>query len=93
MKSDELNLNCYATLNLNQPWSLNTYKSTGGYEAWKTIIENKPSPDSIINLVKESGLRGRGGAGFPSGVKWSFMPKDAETKYLVCNSAPSEPRT
>ncbi|MDC3160057.1 NADH-quinone oxidoreductase subunit NuoF [Pseudomonadota bacterium] len=93
MKSDELNLNCYATLNLNQPWSLNTYKSTGGYEAWKTIIENKPSPDSIINLVKESGLRGRGGAGFPSGVKWSFMPKDAETKYLVCNSDESEPGT
>ena len=93
MKSDELNLNCYATLNLNQPWSLNTYKSTGGYEAWKTIIENKPLPDSIINLVKESGLRGRGGAGFPSGVKWSFMPKDAETKYLVCNSDESEPGT
>ena len=93
MKSDELNLNCYATLNLNQPWSLNTYKSTGGYGAWETIIENKPSPDSIINLVKESGLRGRGGAGFPSGVKWSFMPKDAQTKYLVCNSDESEPGT
>ncbi len=93
MKEDELNLNCYATLNLNQPWSLSTYRSTGGYEAWETIIKNKPSPDSIIDLVKESGLRGRGGAGFPSGVKWSFMPKDAETKYLVCNSDESEPGT
>lgn len=93
MKEDQLNLNCYATLNLNQPWSLSTYRSTGGYEAWETIIKNKPSPDSIIDLVKESGLRGRGGAGFPSGVKWSFMPKDAETKYLVCNSDESEPGT
>ncbi len=93
MKNDELNLNCYATLNLNQPWSLSTYQSTGGYKAWEKIIKNKPSPDSIIDLVKESGLRGRGGAGFPSGVKWSFMPKDADTKYLVCNSDESEPGT
>ncbi len=93
MKNDELNLNCYATLNLNQPWSLSTYQSTGGYKAWEKIIKNKPSPDSIIDLVKDSGLRGRGGAGFPSGVKWSFMPKDADTKYLVCNSDESEPGT
>ncbi len=93
MKKDELNLNCYATVELNQPWSLSTYKSTGGYEAWEEILKNKPSPDSIIDLVKESGLRGRGGAGFPSGVKWSFMPKNAQTKYLVCNSDESEPGT
>ena len=93
MKKDELNLNCYATLKLNQPWLLSTYKSTGGYEAWEEILKNKPSPDSIIDLVKESGLRGRGGAGFPSGVKWSFMPKNAQTKYLVCNSDESEPGT
>ena len=93
MKKDELNLNCYATLKLNQPWLLSTYKSTGGYEAWEDILKNKPSPDSIIDLVKESGLRGRGGAGFPSGVKWSFMPKNAQTKYLVCNSDESEPGT
>ena len=93
MKKDELNLNCYATLKLNQPWLLCTYKSTGGYEAWEDILKNKPSPDSIIDLVKESGLRGRGGAGFPSGVKWSFMPKNAQTKYLVCNSDESEPGT
>ena len=93
MKKNELNLNCYSTINLNQPWLLDTYRSVGGYEAWESILKDKPSSDSIINLIKESGLRGRGGAGFPSGVKWSFMPKDEGTKYLVCNSDESEPGT
>ncbi|MEC8147765.1 MAG: NADH-quinone oxidoreductase subunit NuoF [Pseudomonadota bacterium] len=93
MKKKDLNLNCYSTIELNQPWLLATYRSVGGYDAWESILKNKPSPESIINLVKESGLRGRGGAGFPSGVKWSFMPKDSEVKYLVCNSDESEPGT
>ncbi len=93
MKKDDLNLNCYSTINLNQPWSLHTYRSVGGYKAWESILKDKPPSGSIIDLIKDSGLRGRGGAGFPSGVKWSFMPKDAKTKYLVCNSDESEPGT
>ena len=93
MKKKDLNLNCYSTIELNQPWLLATYRSLGGYDAWESILRNKPSPESIIDLVKESGLRGRGGAGFPSGVKWSFMPKDSKVKYLVCNSDESEPGT
>ena len=57
-------------------------------------MREKISPSDIIDLVKASGLRGRGGAGFPAGVKWSFMPKDPEVqKYIVCNSDESEPGT
>ncbi len=51
------------------------------------------SPDDVLNEVKTSGLRGRGGAGFPTGLKWSFMPKPISPKYLVCNADESEPGT
>ena len=80
MKKDELNLNCYATLKLNQPWLLSTYKSTGGYEAWEDILKNKPSPDSIIDLVKESGIEGRGGAGVSLRCKMEFYAKKCSNK-------------
>ena len=94
MSSLELNLTCFETRQYEEPWSYETYKKIGGYEAWERIVREKISPSDIIDLVKASGLRGRGGAGFPAGVKWSFMPKDPEVqKYIVCNSDESEPGT
>ena len=88
-----LNQCCYTTLGAEQPWTLDNYLKTGGYEAWKKILAEKRPPAEIIEEVKASGLRGRGGAGFPTGVKWSFMPKSAVQKYIVCNSDESEPGT
>ena len=75
-------------------WTLETYRAIGGYEAWEKILREKPPREKIIEEVKASGLRGRGGAGFPTGVKWSFMPRNAPgQKYVVCNSDESEPGT
>jgi len=75
-------------------WTLETYRRTGGYEAWERILREKTPPEEIIEEVKASGLRGRGGAGFPTGLKWSFMPRNAPgQKYVVCNSDESEPGT
>jgi NADH-quinone oxidoreductase subunit F len=77
-----------------QPWSYENYLKTGGYNAWRKILKEKISPEAVIEEVKASGLRGRGGAGFPTGLKWSFMPRNAPVqKYLVCNSDESEPGT
>ncbi|MBM4197321.1 MAG: NADH-quinone oxidoreductase subunit NuoF [Gammaproteobacteria bacterium] len=88
------NLVCFATLGESEPATLATYRRLGGYESWEKILAGKMSRDDVINTVKASGLRGRGGAGFPTGVKWSFMPKDKPMqKYVVCNSDESEPGT
>lgn len=77
-----------------QSWTLASYRKGGGYEAWETILKDKPSREEIIEEVKKSKLRGRGGAGFPAGLKWSFMPKnESGQSYLVCNSDESEPGT
>jgi len=86
---------CFATLGAEKdPWSLETYLETGGYEAWQRALSGELSPEAVIEEVKASGLRGRGGAGFPTGLKWSFMPKNPDVqKYLVCNSDESEPGT
>jgi NADH-quinone oxidoreductase subunit F len=86
---------CFTTLQFeDKPWSLENYLKTGGYEAWKRILREKTPSDEIIETVKKSNLRGRGGAGFPTGLKWSFMPHHAPgQKYLVCNSDESEPGT
>ncbi len=85
---------CYATVGLDQPARLATYRTVAGYEAWESILADKPPREELIEIVKASGLRGRGGAGFPTGVKWSFMPREAPIqKYLVCNSDESEPGT
>ncbi len=86
---------CFATLQFDdQPWSYENYLKTGGYQAWRKILTEKISPEEVIEEVKASGLRGRGGAGFPTGLKWSFMPRTAPVqKYLVCNSDESEPGT
>ncbi len=85
---------CYRTLGLDRPWSIETYMSVGGYEAWKKILNGQLTPDQVIDEVKKSGLRGRGGAGFPTGLKWTFMPRNTTAqKYMVCNSDESEPGT
>ena len=86
---------CYATLQFaDQPWSLENYLKIGGYQAWQKILKEKISPEQLIEEVKKSGLRGRGGAGFPTGLKWSFMPRNAPVqKYIVCNSDEAEPGT
>jgi len=82
------------TLGETEPWALDTYKARGGYEVWEQILAGKLTPAEIIDKLKISGLRGRGGAGFPTGLKWSFMPKDPSIqKYAVCNSDESEPGT
>ena len=84
----------FRNLHLERPWTLATYQSTGGYEAWKKILREKTPPETIIAEVKKSVLRGRGGAGFPTGLKWSFMPRSAPgQKYIVCNSDEGEPGT
>jgi NADH-quinone oxidoreductase subunit F len=74
--------------------TLESYLKTGGYQSWEKILKEGQDADDVIEIVKESGLRGRGGAGFPTGLKWSFMPKDMPgQKYIVCNSDESEPGT
>jgi NADH-quinone oxidoreductase subunit F len=85
---------CFRTLDLDRPWLLEQYKSRGGYEMAEKILKEKTNPNAIIEEVKKSGLRGRGGAGFPTGVKWGFINRDAPgSKYLVCNSDEGEPGT
>ena len=85
---------CFRTLELDKPWTLATYQSAGGYAMWRKILAEQTPPDEIIEELKLSALRGRGGAGFPTGLKWSFMPKHAPgQKYVVCNSDEGEPGT
>ena len=73
--------------------AIDTYRHGGGYRTIGEVI-GKKSPDECIEVVKASGLRGRGGAGFPTGLKWSFVPKDSpKPRYLVCNADESEPGT
>ncbi len=92
--SDKMNLTVFEPLKLAESWKLATYQSIGGYEAWKKILREKIPREQVIEQVKASGLRGRGGAGFPTGTKWSFMPRNAPMqKYAVCNSDESEPGT
>ena len=75
-------------------WRLKDYESRGGYQALKKILNEKITSEAVINEVKKSALRGRGGAGFPTGLKWSFMPRQfSGDKYLVCNSDEGEPGT
>ena len=76
------------------PWSLAAYRSLGGYVQWEKILKDRTDPTTIIDELKLSNLRGRGGAGFPTGLKWSFMPRSAPgQKYIVCNSDEGEPGT
>lgn len=90
----ELNQVCYRTLHLPEPWTLSSYISVGGYSALRKILKEKTPAQQIIEELKTSALRGRGGAGFPTGLKWSFMNRDAPVqKYVVCNSDEGEPGT
>ena len=91
----EFNQVCYETLKFDrEPWSLAHYLEIGGYQSWRKVLSGELNREGIIEEVKKSGLRGRGGAGFPTGVKLSFMPREAPMqKYLVCNSDESEPGT
>ncbi|HZO24021.1 MAG TPA: NADH-quinone oxidoreductase subunit NuoF [Steroidobacteraceae bacterium] len=92
--SDRMNLVVFEPLKLERSWTLETYRKIGGYEVWERLLSEKPPREQIIDAVKASGLRGRGGAAFPTGMKWSFMPRNSPVqKYLVCNSDESEPGT
>lgn len=92
-----INPQIYAGLNGNN-WSLKDYEARGGYQALRKVLAKDGgeglTQDQIIAIIKESGLRGRGGAGFPTGLKWSFMPRQFPgDKFLVCNSDEGEPGT
>ncbi len=82
-----------ARMHLENSALLEVYRQHGGYQALEKVLTSM-SPDDVINEVKKSALRGRGGAGFPTGMKWSFVPKDSpKPKYVVCNADESEPGT
>jgi NADH-quinone oxidoreductase subunit F len=84
----------FNTLQFEQPWTLDNYLKVDGYQAWKKILAEKTPQEDIIANIKASSLRGRGCAGFPTGLKWSFMPRSAPVqKYILCNSDESEPGT
>src|ERR1017187_6224452 len=72
--------------------TLDGYRQHGGYEALAKALKEY-QPDNIVDLVKKSGLRGRGGAGFPTGMKWGFLAKNNMPRYLCCNCDESEPGT
>jgi NADH-quinone oxidoreductase subunit F len=85
---------CFKNIDKENPSSFATYEAHGGYQVWRKILNGEMTPDEIITELKTSGLRGRGGAGFPTGLKWSFMPRNYEgQKYVVCNSDEGEPGT
>src|SRR5688572_33262657 len=77
-----------------QNWRLKDYEARDGYAALRKILDQKIKPEDLIAELKKSALRGRGGAGFPTGLKWSFMPRQFPgAKYVVCNSDEGEPGT
>jgi len=85
---------CSWTQALDNPASLATYVANGGYQALRRVVTEQVTGDAIIAELKTSALRGRGGAGFPTGLKWSFMPRAFPgDKYIVCNSDEGEPGT
>lgn len=89
-----MNRVCFKNIDKVKSWTLNSYLEGGGYEVWKKILKGKLTAEFIIDELKTSNLRGRGGAGFPTGLKWSFMPRNNPgQKYIVCNSDEGEPGT
>ncbi len=85
---------CLPDPSIQKPWTLAAYRENGGYQALEKVLREQTPHTDIINTLKTSNLRGRGGAGFPPGIKWSFMPRGAEgQKYIVCNSDEGEPGT
>ncbi len=92
--SIKLNEICFRTLDQHEPWKLSTYEQANGYQSLKQILKNKTPPQEIVEQLKVSSLRGRGGAGFPTGLKWSFIsPSTPAPKYVVCNADEGEPGT
>jgi len=94
--AENQNTVCFRTMHLDAQvrYTLESYRSVGGYVQWERILREKPDPDQLIDELKTSALRGRGGAGFPTGLKWSFMPRTKPgQKYIVCNSDEGEPGT
>ena len=90
----EMNQVCYRFLDQPNAWQLSVYESLGGYEVWRSIVDKRPSPSELLATIKQSCLRGRGGAGFMTGLKMSFISADAPyPRYLVCNSDEGEPGT
>ncbi len=90
----KLNQTCFRTLDVKDSWTLAAYESQGGYAMWRKILQEQTPPEEIIETLKQSSLRGRGGAGFPTGLKWSFIKRSAPgQKYVVCNSDEGEPGT
>ncbi len=84
----------FTTLHFERPWSYDSYLKSGGYQALRRVLTEPMTREVVIEQLKLSALRGRGGAGFPTGLKWSFMPRNAPgTKYILCNSDESEPGT
>ncbi len=85
---------CLPDPRISEPWTLDAYRQADGYAAWEKILATQTAPEALIEEIKLSGLRGRGGAGLPTGLKLSFMPRSAPgQKYLVCNSDEGEPGT
>ncbi|MFB6345743.1 MAG: NADH-quinone oxidoreductase subunit NuoF [bacterium] len=82
-----------STTGLEESYTLDVYEDNGGYEQARRVLNGDLAPHEIEEIVKESGLKGRGGAGFPTGMKWSFVPDNDQQKYLVCNADESEPGT
>ena len=84
---------CTSTFSSENPSSVETYIAQDGYSTWKKIISKQTPKSEIIKEIKESGLKGKGGAGFSTGLKWSFINSNEQQRYLVCNSDESEPGT
>ncbi|MBE9561367.1 MAG: NADH-quinone oxidoreductase subunit NuoF, partial [Proteobacteria bacterium] len=87
---------CFKNIHLENSWTLPVYESTGGYKVLRKILTEQTPPKEIIEQLKTSNLRGRGGAGFPAGLKWSFMLSVRDKpiqKYLACNADEGEPGT
>jgi NADH-quinone oxidoreductase subunit F len=80
-------------INIPESQKIDYYEKAGGYKSWGKVVKEM-SPDQVIDVVKQSNLRGRGGAGFPAGLKWSFVPKNTDKPhYLLNNADESEPGT
>lgn len=90
-KDPRFEVTMYKYVGVENAWTLDFYQSHGGYETAKKVVTTM-QPTDVVNEMKRSGLRGRGGAGFPTGVKWSFMPPDdGRQRFIVCNADESEP--
>jgi NADH-quinone oxidoreductase subunit F len=84
----------YTTFAFDEPWTLRNYERVGGWSAWREIVDQRPDPAALVERIKHSALRGRGGAGFGTGLKLSFMPRGTPgQKYVICNSDEAEPGT